>query len=159
MYCVINGNENCRNYTTENAQRTAFSMEWCYWEAINCWDGQEIFRLIIVTFARARQWTPFTLNSTLPTTSWSGKYVTVYCGITSSKWANVITLRVSYFQRNMQKISGRWIFVRQRVHGFKRFFGIQRAACFIPASIITAVCSHPAYCTAVYREWRYQMLW
>ena len=23
----------------------------------------------------------------------------------------------------------------------------------------SAVCSHPAYCTAVYREWRYQMLW
>jgi len=22
-----------------------------------------------------------------------------------------------------------------------------------------AVCSHPAYCAAVYREWRYQMLW
>jgi len=22
-----------------------------------------------------------------------------------------------------------------------------------------AVCSHPAYCTAIYREWRYQMLW
>jgi len=23
----------------------------------------------------------------------------------------------------------------------------------------SAVCSHPAYCTAVYREWRYQMPW
>jgi hypothetical protein len=23
----------------------------------------------------------------------------------------------------------------------------------------SAVCSHPAYCTAIYREWRYQMLW
>jgi len=23
----------------------------------------------------------------------------------------------------------------------------------------SAVCSHLAYCTAVYREWRYQMLW
>ena len=22
-----------------------------------------------------------------------------------------------------------------------------------------AVCSHPAYCTVLYREWRYQMLW
>jgi len=22
-----------------------------------------------------------------------------------------------------------------------------------------AVCSHPAYCTALYREWRYQLLW
>jgi len=21
------------------------------------------------------------------------------------------------------------------------------------------VCSHPAYCATVYREWRYQMLW
>jgi len=23
----------------------------------------------------------------------------------------------------------------------------------------SAVCSHPAYCTTVYTEWRYQMLW
>jgi len=21
------------------------------------------------------------------------------------------------------------------------------------------VCSHPTYCTAIYRKWRYQMLW
>jgi len=23
----------------------------------------------------------------------------------------------------------------------------------------SSICSPPAYCTAVYREWRYQMLW
>jgi len=27
MYCVSNGNESFLNYTTENTQRTAFSME------------------------------------------------------------------------------------------------------------------------------------
>jgi len=26
------------------------------------------------------------------------------------------------------------------------------------SSLLTAVRSHPAYCAAVYREWRYQML-
>jgi len=26
-------------------------------------------------------------------------------------------------------------------------------------TVCTAVCSHHAYCTAVYREWQHQMLW
>jgi len=27
------------------------------------------------------------------------------------------------------------------------------------STVCRAVCSHPAYYTAVYRKWRYQMLW
>jgi hypothetical protein len=34
----------------------------------------------------------------------------------------------------------------------------RRTVCRMRADCI-ALCSHPAYCTAVYREWRYQMLW
>jgi hypothetical protein len=35
----------------------------------------------------------------------------------------------------------------------------RRTNCIIIASGIVTLCSHPAYCTAVYREWRCQMLW
>ena len=36
----------------------------------------------------------------------------------------------------------------------------RRTNCIITdESRLCRVCSHPAYCTTVYREWRYQMLW
>jgi len=34
-----------------------------------------------------------------------------------------------------------------------------QSSLFSSGILYRAVCSHPAYCTAVYREWRYQMPW
>jgi hypothetical protein len=69
VYCVINGNGNCRNYTTENTQKTPSPWTSVIDKLLIVELVKKFFRFIITTFARAMLWTPLILNSILPTTS------------------------------------------------------------------------------------------
>jgi hypothetical protein len=85
---------------------------------------KKFFRFIIITFARARLWTPLILSSILPTTSWNCQVCNSLLWYNSVKMSNVI----HHFARILLPA--------EYVHGFMRNVGIQRAPGFILNSLI-----------------------